>query len=87
MEDAVAEAIHVLLGALREKKDLRAALEILDRDPQHQFGKASRSQVETKAPSTISSAALADAVKEADITNKIMRAAEDLNPNETFPKA
>lgn len=87
VEDAVSEAVGLLLKTLREKNDLRAALEILDREPQHQFSKASRSQTEAKAPSTISSAALADAVREADITSKIMRSAENLEPDQTFPKA
>lgn len=87
VEDAVSEAIGVLLKALREKKDLRAALEILDRDPRHDFTKASRqAEIREKTPA-ISSEALATAIKEADVTDKIIRAAENLEVNQTFPKA
>lgn len=87
VEDAVSEAIHLLLQKLRKEKDLRAALEILDRDPRHDFTKASRqAEIREKAPA-ISSEALASAIKEADMTQKIIWAAENLETNQTFPKA
>jgi len=74
VEDAVAEAIDVLLCKLRKKdKDqLRAALEILDRDPLHDFTKASR-QVDNrgKTPS-LSPEAFSNAVKEASVTHKMI---------------
>jgi hypothetical protein len=42
MENAVPEAWRVLIHNLRQKRDLKAALEILDRDPQRQFAKGSQ---------------------------------------------
>ena len=39
VEDAVPEAMKVLLENMRAKRDLKAALEVLDRDPQRQFAK------------------------------------------------
>jgi hypothetical protein len=80
VEDAVPEALQVLLDNVRKKRDLRAALEVLDRDPCHQFGKAARvpPPVETPQPG-ISSEALATAIKEADITYNLMKGASALD--------
>jgi hypothetical protein len=72
LEDALPEAMQVLLDHVREKRDLRAALEVFDRDPAHQFVKASRTASENQTPA-ISSEALATAVKEAEWTHKIMQ--------------
>ena len=80
VEDAVPEALQVLLDNVRKKGDLRAALEVLDRDPSHQFGKTARvpPPVDTLKPS-ISSEALASAVKEAEITYNMMKRADALD--------
>ena len=87
VEDAVSDAIQVLLQKLRKDKDLRAALEILDRDPQHDFAKGSRqAEVKLKTPA-ISSEAMSNALKEAEITQKIIQAAEKLTGDEKFPEA
>src|SRR5262249_6275119 len=86
MEDAVGEAVKVLLDALRKKKDFRAALEVLDRDPKHMFAKGSR-QMERNSRPVISAEALSDAVKQADVTEKIMKAAERMASDQTIAKA
>jgi len=71
VEDAVGEAIQLLLKKLRKDEDLKAALEILDRDPRHQFAKASRQDPRENAPS-ISAEAFSNAIKEAGITHKMI---------------
>jgi hypothetical protein len=73
LEDALPEAMQVLVEHVREKRDLRAALEVLDRDPEHLFTKASRQPQDEKRAPGISSEALAKAIAEADLTHKIMQ--------------
>jgi hypothetical protein len=76
VEEAVPEAMKVLLDAVTKKRDLRAALEVLDRDPQRQFAK---SKSVTLGPSGVgvtsglSPDALASAVKDADLTHTILK--------------
>jgi hypothetical protein len=79
VEAAVPEAIKLLLDAMREKHDLRAALELLDRDPKRDFVKASRSQPVEPEKTGISSEALASLVRDADLTHKIMQQASALD--------
>lgn len=79
VEEAVPEAIELLLAAMREKKDLRAALELLDRDPKRDFVKASRTQPPEDQRIGISSQALASAVRDAELTHKIMQQASSLD--------
>jgi len=79
VEDAVPEALQVLLDNLRKKRDLRAALEVLDRDPAHQFSKASRTQPFDAQTPQMSSEALADAIKQADTTYDMMKRASALD--------
>ena len=73
VEDTVPEALQVLLDHVKQKRDLKAALEVLDRDPKRQFTKASRN-----APPPDPQQAAADngvlsaAVKEADITHNMV---------------
>jgi|SRR5579859_7351022 len=51
IQDAVPEALGVLLDQVRKKRDLKAALEVLDRDPQRQFAKgASAKPLTPQAP-------------------------------------
>lgn len=50
VDDALPEAMQVLIDGVRKKKDLRAALELLDRDPSRQFAKGSNKLVQTAAP-------------------------------------
>ena len=52
VEDAVPEAMAVLLEQVRKKRDLRAALEVLDRDPQRQFAKSNPKPVNPRDPVT-----------------------------------
>jgi hypothetical protein len=76
VEEAVPEAMKVLLDAVTKKRDLRAALEVLDRDPQRQFAKA---KTVTLGPNGVgvtgglASDALASAVKDADLTHTILK--------------
>jgi hypothetical protein len=86
MEDAVSDAVKVLLDALRNKKDFRAALEVLDRDPKHSFGKGSRQMERAEAPA-ISAEALSSAIKEADVTQKIMKSVERISSDQPIAKA
>jgi len=79
VEDAVPEVLQVRLDNMRKKRHLRAALEVLDRDPAHQFSKTPRTQpVDAQTPQ-MSSEALADAIKEADITYNMMKYASALD--------
>jgi hypothetical protein len=50
VDDALPEAMQVLIDGVRKKKDLRAALELLDRDPMRQFAKGSKSTTGQGAP-------------------------------------
>ena len=73
VEDAVAKAIDILLAKLTDPKEqLRAALEILDRDPLHDFTKASRQKDPREKAPSISSEAFSNAIKEAGITHTII---------------
>lgn len=87
VEDAIPEALQVLLDGVKKKRDLKAALELLDRDPRGQFTKnASRSAAQAAASpgvtaTPLASEALANAVREADITHTI------LEKERTAPKA
>lgn len=77
MEDHVPEAMKVLLEAVTKKRDLRAALEILDRDPKKQFAKTSRTEATLTNPNaSIASDTLAQAVKDADITHTLLKNAQ-----------
>lgn len=75
-DDAVPEAWQIVIDNLRKKRDLKTALEVLDRDPRRQFAKGAAA---TKQPDqaavqrpTIDSGVLAEAVKQADITHTIL---------------
>lgn len=81
MENAVPEAWCVLIDNLRQRKDLRAALEILDRDPQKQFSK-SGSLTQVGVSVNIDSQALAQAIHEADRTHQLIDQAAKLKPGE-----
>jgi hypothetical protein len=48
--DAVPEAMKVLLEEVKKKKNLRAALEVLDRDPQRQFAKGNSKPLTPAGP-------------------------------------
>lgn len=76
MDDAVPEAFQVLLDGVRKKRDLKAALEVLDRDPRRQFAKASRNAPTEPDKPLLASEALASAVKDADVTHTILESAK-----------
>jgi hypothetical protein len=85
VEDAVPEAMSVLLDAVRKKRDLKAALELLDRDPGRQFAKARPGAMQplfggaSAAASTgplagvLPREALTQAVRDADLTHSILQ--------------
>lgn len=74
VEDAVPDAMQVLLDAVTKKRDLRAALELLDRDPARQFAKTKQTQLSSTTLQTgLASDTLSQAVKEADLTHKVLQ--------------
>lgn len=75
VEDAVPEALQVLLDGVLKKRDLKSALELLDRDPRRQFAKtrpAGAVDPNANPATTMSSEAFAAAVKDADLTHQIL---------------
>jgi hypothetical protein len=80
IDDAVPEAMQVLLEHVRKKRDLRAALEVLDREPTRCFAKNRETQESMQ--SGISSEALASALKEADVTNRIIKSVNQTTSDE-----
>jgi hypothetical protein len=95
MEDeAVPEAWKIVLDNLRKRRDLKTALEILDRDPKRQFargaaGAGAGAQAQAANPEAvrpaIDSVALAQAVREADVTHTLIKQAEQIKKNEVKP--
>ena len=76
LEDHVPEAMKVLIENVCKKRDLRAALEVLDRDPKRQFAKGNSVQPVTAngvSASGLNTDALTQAVKEADITHTLLQ--------------
>lgn len=82
-DDAVPEAWKIVIENLKHKRDLKAALEILDRDPQHQFSKGLRPSGEAaqqfnQQHYVVDAKALAQAIQEADATHSIINKAATL---------
>jgi hypothetical protein len=79
VEEAVPEALGVLLEAVKKKRDLKAALELLDRDPQRQFAKAKPQAIAAPTPGlgSLPSDALAQAIEDADLTHSILQTTKD----------
>jgi len=84
-DDAVPEAFRILIDNVKKKKDLKAALEVLDRDPRRQFAKgaaaAAAAQSAVQQPQAarpqIDRAALSQAMSEADITHTLLKNQKD----------
>lgn len=73
IEDAVPEAMKILIDQVVKKRDLKAALEILDRDPVKQFAKSRQPQVADKQSGMpLATEALSAAIKDADLTHEIL---------------
>jgi hypothetical protein len=87
VEDHVPEAMRVLLDAVTKKRDLRAALEVLDRDPRRQFAKQrGDAPINPLQPGVaVASEALATAVREADITHKLITNNKDCQAQHQTP--
>jgi len=84
-DDAVPEAWRIVLDQLRKKRDLKTALEILDRDPKRQFAKgaAGANANATAAPPprpSIDPNQLATVMSEADITHDLLKKSQDQKP-------
>jgi hypothetical protein len=75
-DDAVPEAWKIVLDNLRKKRDLKTALEILDRDPKRQFAKGAAGATQQKEPEvvrpTIDRNVLSQAMAEADVTHSLI---------------
>ena len=73
VEDAVPEACKVLLEHVTKKRDLRAALELLDRDPQRTLTKSSRTEPQREAPGVgLPQSVIDKAINDARRTNDVM---------------
>jgi hypothetical protein len=74
VEEVVPEAMKVLIEGVMKKRDMKAALEVLDRDPRRQFAKASHPTVNPLQAGTpvLEASTLASAVTDADITHQIL---------------
>jgi len=71
LEDAVPDALKVLLDQVRTKRDLRAALEVLDRDPSRTLSKQTKVELnpqQTQMPQSI----LDNTIKEAEKTRDML---------------
>lgn len=86
MEDHVPEAMKVLLEAVTKKRDLRAALEILDRDPKKQFAKTSQNTQQSTVPG-LPTETLTAAVKDADLTHTLLKNANQQAASVVPPSA
>jgi len=76
VEDHVPDAMKVLIDGVVKKRDLRAALELLDRDPKKQFAKGPHAvpvSANGVSASGLNTDALAQAVKDADITHTLLQ--------------
>jgi hypothetical protein len=74
IEDAVPDALRVLLDQVRHKHDLRAACEVLDRDPKRQFAKNPNARAGPQADALPPD--LAQAAKKADeVMDQVLRTA------------
>lgn len=81
LEDAVPDALKVLLDQVKQKRDLRAALEVLDRDPSRTLVKSSQ-QVVSSQPTAIPQSVLDTAVREAEHTREILIRVPQAKPAE-----
>lgn len=75
VEDTVPEAMRILIDQVTKKRDLKAALELLDRDPRRQFSKSkpgAQPDASGVAPG-LGSEALGAAIKDADLTHSLIQ--------------
>ena len=77
VEDAVPEAMRLVINNLRKKQDLKSALEILERDPKRQFARGAAGQPQgTQATAAqpvrppIDRGVLQNAMADADLTHE-----------------
>jgi hypothetical protein len=77
-DDAVPEAWKIVLDNLRKKRDLKTALEVLDRDPKRQFAKgasgaAAQPAAQPPPVPSLDKNVLAQAMVDADITHDLLQ--------------
>ncbi len=73
VEEAVPEACKVLLEHVKVRRDLRAALELLDRDPQRTLTKSSRSEPPAQVPGQgLPQSVIDKAMQDVKRTNEVM---------------
>lgn len=72
LDDAVPDALKVLIDQVKQKRDLRAALEVLDRDPKRTFAKGGQQIIQTPAGGQIPQSVLDTAVRDAEHTREIL---------------
>lgn len=82
LEDAVPDALKVLIDQVKQKRDLRAALEVLDRDPSRTFAKGSGAVVQTPNGGQIPQSVLDTAVRDAEKTREILIRVPQAKPAE-----
>ena len=73
MEDTVPEAMRILIEQVTKKRDLKAALEVLDRDPRRQFAKSRPAVTDPDGNPKMAPDALSSAMKDADLTHQILQ--------------
>lgn len=75
VEDCVPEAMRILIDQVTKKRDLKAALELLDREPRRQFSKGkpgAQADAGGVAPG-LGNEALGAAIKDADLTHSLIQ--------------
>jgi hypothetical protein len=76
INDTVPDALRLILDGVRQKHDLRCALEVLDRDPKRQFSKNPNQRNNAIANQDTLPPDLASAAKKADeVMDQILRTA------------
>jgi hypothetical protein len=84
-DDAVPEAMKVLLENLK-KRDLKAALEVLDRDPKRQFAKGAKAPTTATSIPTLPQETLQSMAKNADsVRDQIVRAQQPSQAGTELP--
>jgi hypothetical protein len=85
MEEAVPEAMRILLDNVTKKRDLKSALEILDRDPQRQFAKGNKPVQAQQPPATLPQDTLQNTAKAADETRNMINRLPPTQPDQKDP--
>jgi hypothetical protein len=82
LDDAVPDALRVLVDQVKIKRDLRAALEVLDRDPKRTFAKGGQQIIQAPNGASIPQSVLDTAVRESERTREILIRVPQAKPAE-----